>query len=162
VSGLRDGMNIRRAQPSESRELREWIMKHHYTRAAPPGYRVALEFVADGGERAGAMLLGRPTSRELDSRVWLELTRMYFIDAAPKNTESRGLSMMRRWVRVWMPEVKGLLAYSNPSVGHDGTVYRADGWAPFGRTRSSHAGWMNRPARRAEAPARKWRWIRSP
>ena len=155
-------MNLRQAQPGESRRLREWIMMRHYTRTAPPGYRVALEYLDDAGERIGAMLLGRPTSRELDPRIWLELTRMYFVDAAPRNTESHGLSMMRRWVRVWMPEVKGLLAYANPSVGHTGTVYRADGWAPFGRTRSSHVGWMSRPGRRPESPARKTRWIRSP
>ena len=154
-------MNLRRAQPSESRDVREWIMKRHYTRTAPPGYRVALEYL-EGWERIGAMLLGRPTSRELDAAVWLELTRMYFVDEAPRNTESHALSMMRRWVRVWMPEIKGLLAYSNPDAGHDGTVYRADGWAPFGRTALSHIGWRSRPGRRAEVPSRKIRWIRSP
>jgi hypothetical protein len=154
-------VTLRRAQPSESREVREWIMKHHYTRAAPPGYRVALEFV-DAGERVGAMLLGWPTSRQLDAMRWLELTRMYFVDAAPPNTESHALSMMRRFVRVWFPEVKGLLAYSDPSIGHVGTIYLADGWAPFGLTRNSKVSWRTRPGRRAELPSRKCRWVRSP
>lgn len=154
-------MILRRAQPSESREVREWIMKHHYTRTAPPGYRVALEFI-EGDERVGAMLLGRPTSRELNAGVWLELTRMWFVDEAPKNTESAALAMMRRWVRVWMPEIKGLLAYSNPAVGHVGTVYLADNWAPFGRTKLDHVGWRSRPNRTAETPARKVRWVRTP
>lgn len=154
---------MRRAQPSESRELREWIIARHYTRAAPPGYRFALEFV-DGRRRVGGMLLGRPSSRELDEDVWLELTRMFFVEDTPKNTESRALGMMRRFVRVWVPGVRGLLAYSDPSVGHVGTVYAADGWACFGRTRNGTQGWRNRPGRRAAAgpPPRKLRWVRTP
>ena len=155
-------MILRRAQPSESREVREWIMKHHYTRTAPPGYRVALEFI-EGDERVGAMLLGRPTSRELNAGVWLELTRMFFIDEAPPNTESRALAMMRRWVRRWMPEVRALIAYSDPAAGHTGTVYRADNWAPFGFTTRTHAGGRTRPGRRqAEEATPKARWIRTP
>lgn len=155
-------MRLRRLQPSESRELREWIIARHYLRSAPPGYRVALEFL-NGADRIGGMLLGRPTSRELSPDLWIELTRMYFCDEAPRNTESQALAMMRRWIRVWMPAVKGLLAYSDPSVGHVGTVYLADGWAPFGLTALNHVGWRNRPGRRAEEqPSRKIRWVRTP
>jgi hypothetical protein len=152
---------LRRAQPGESREVREWIMKHHYTRSAPPGYRVALEFV-EGRERVGAMLLGRPDARSLDSTRWLQLTRMYFTDEAGPNTESRALGMMRRWVRIWMPQVKGLLSYSDPSVGHQGTVYLADNWAPFGQTKNSRVGWQSRPNRQPGSNARKTRWVRTP
>jgi|SRR3990167_2812553 len=154
-------MMLRRAQPSESRALREWIMTYHYLRSAPPGYRVALEFL-DGRMRIGAMLLGRPTSRKLDPELWLELTRMYFVDEAPKNTESRALGMMRRWVRVWMPEVRGMIAYSDPGAGHNGVIYLADGWAPMGLSDSAHASWRTRPQRRYSEATNKLRWVRSP
>ena len=131
-------------------------------KSGPPGYRVALEFL-EGSKRVGAMLLGRPTARTLDTVKWLELTRMFFVDEAPTNTESHALSMMRKWVRTWMPEVKGLLAYSDPSVGHNGTVYEADGWVNFGKTDLCRVGWSNRPNRRkTEIPSRKLRWIRTP
>ena len=33
-------MTIRRAQPSESREVSAWIKAHHYTKRCPPGYVV--------------------------------------------------------------------------------------------------------------------------
>lgn len=93
----------------------------------------------------------------------LELTRMYFVDEAPKNTESHGLSMMRRWVRVWMPETKLLLAYSDPSVGHQGTVYLADGWCPFGMTTHKNGyGWKSRPNRNDDPVTPKQRWVRTP
>ena len=156
-------MNLRRAQPSESREVRAWIMERHYTRSAPPGYAFALEFL-DGRQRIGAMLLGRPASRELDAARWLELTRMFFVDDTPPNVESQGLAMMRRFLRVWVPQTRALIAYSDPSVGHEGTVYDADGWACFGRTRNSAQGWRTRPGRNAPEgpPSRKLRWIRTP
>ena len=157
-------MRLRRAQPQESREVREWIKARHYLRTAPPGYRVALEFM-EGQERVGAMLWGRPAARSLDPELWLELTRMYFLDEAPRNTESRALAMARRWIRVWLPQVRGLLAYSDPSVGHSGTVYAADGWAPFGRTRARHnqSGWRSRAGRKGEENySRKTRWVRTP
>lgn len=158
---------MRRAQPPESREVRQWVIERHYLRSAPPGYRFALEFLrypnGRTSERIGAMLLGRPTSRSLDHKRVLELTRMYFVDDTPPNMESWALARMRKWVRVWMPEVRLLLAYSDPSVGHQGTVYEADGWAPFGQTATRTVGWKNRPNRRGEeTPSRKLRWVRTP
>jgi hypothetical protein len=155
-------MILRRCQPTESRLAREWIKVHHYTKAAPPGFVVVLEFL-EGKEVWGAMMLGRPTARAFDSKTWLELTRMYFVDHAPKNTESQALGMMRRWVRTWMPETRMLLAYSDPAAGHTGTVYQADNWACMGQTKLNHIGWRNRPGRRGdESPSRKTRWIRTP
>lgn len=153
---------LRRLQPSESRELQAWIAERHYLGTAPAGYRAALEFLV-GGSRVGGMLLGRPAGRGLDDEGWLELTRMYFLDEAPTNTESRALAMMRRWVRVWMPQVRGLVSYSDPSVGHAGVVYAADGWAAFGRTNNSSKGWKSRPDRAQRGkPSRKVRWVRTP
>jgi hypothetical protein len=156
-------MEMRRCQPSETREVLEWIEERHYLRSTPPGFRVILEFTERHTGRVGAMQWGRPTSRELDPAKVLELTRMYFDDKMPKNTESHALSMARRHIRVWMPEVRLLLAYSDPGQGHAGTVYEADGWAPFGRTAKSHGcGWKSREGRRSEQVGSKTRWVRTP
>lgn len=156
-------MRLRRAQPSESREIRQWIIERHYLRSAPPGYVAALEVLGDSGERIGAMLLGRPTSRALSPDMWLELTRFYLVDQARKNSESQALKLMRKWVRTWVPKTKALLAYSDPCVGHEGTIYLADGWAEFGLTKLSKRGWRNRPNRAGnDAPSRKKRWVRTP
>lgn len=155
-------LHLRRLQPTESRELHTWISERHYLKSCPPGHRYALEF-SDGAERRGGMLLGRPSARAIDGDLWLELTRMFFVDAAPPNTESRALAMMRRWVRIWCPQIRGLLSYSDAAVGHAGTVYLADGWAPFGATSNGDSGWRNRPGRTAKGrPSRKIRWVRTP
>lgn len=157
-------MILRRLQPSESRELRQWIIDRHYLKSAPPGYRVALEYLLDGA-RIGGCLVGRPSSRELDPVLWLEVTRFYFVDETPPFVESQGLAKMRRYVRIWMRQVRCLIAYSDPGQGHEGTIYLADGWAPFGRTSARHdqAGWQNRKGRRGEENySRKVRWVRTP
>jgi hypothetical protein len=153
---------LRRCMPHEGRGLLSWIKERHYTKRCPPGYLVALEFNA-GSERVGGMLLGRPCARKLDDTKIVELTRMFFVDEAPKNTESRALGMMRRFVRVWMPGIRLLIAYSDPSNGHSGGVYEADGWAPYGMTtHKSGYGWKSRPNRNSDPVTPKQRWLRTP
>src|ERR1051326_2861036 len=155
-------MSLRRTQPSETRELMAWIKANHYRARKPPGCVYALEFLA-GSERVGAMLLGRPASRGLDKAGVMELSRMYFVDAMPVNTESRGLAMMRRFVRVWCPQIRLLVAYSDPSAGHEGGVYAADGWAQFGMTQHKRGyGWRSRPNRADDPVTAKLRWVRTP
>jgi hypothetical protein len=155
-------MNFRRAQPSEARAIVAWIKERHYLRTTPPGYVAVLEFI-EGRDRIGAMMLGRPSARSLDADRVLELTRMYFVDAAPKNTESHGLAIMRKFVRTWLPGIRLLIAYSDPAAGHAGTVYEADGWAPYGMTtHKTGDGWRSRPNRAADPVTPKQRWLRTP
>jgi hypothetical protein len=156
-------MHLRRCQPSETADLCTWIIDHHYLHSVPPAFRLALEFLTDDQTRVGAMLLGCPNARALPSPPWLELTRMIFLNEMPRNTESHALGMMRRHVRKWLPDIRMLLAYSDPSVGHTGTVYRADGWVQFGTTKRDATGWGSRPGRRAGgSTSQKLRWLRSP
>jgi len=155
-------MQIRRAQPAESRALAQWIAERHYLRSTPPGFVVALEFL-EGRQRIGAILIGRPASRSYDARYILELTRMFFVDSAPTNTESRALALMRKYIRTWLPTIRLLIAYSDPGAGHSGGVYQADGWASIGRTRKSRGyGWESRPNRAGGSVGPKIRWVRTP
>lgn len=156
-------MILRRCQPSESRELRDWIKQKHYLRSAPPGFVAALEFL-EGRERIGGMLIGRPAARTYGEEI-LELTRMFFVDEAPKNTESAALAMMRSWIRKWLPSIRLLISYSDPSQGHTGMIYKADGWARFGKTEARHgqSGWASRQGRKMqETYCSKTRWVRTP
>jgi hypothetical protein len=153
-------MMIRRTQPTEARDVVAWLKSNHYLRSAPPGFIHVLEIV-EGRGRIGAMILGRPNSRD-SSRI-MELTRAYLIDEAPKNSESHALALMRKHVRTWLPQIRLLLAYSDPAVGHAGTIYEADGWAQFGRTKHHGGyGWRSRPNRREDPVTPKFRWVRSP
>jgi hypothetical protein len=153
---------VRRCQPSESRAAATWLEELHYLRSVPPGYVHALEFIS-GCDLVGVMLIGRPASRSYDPDRVLELSRVFFIDLAPYNTESQALALMRRHVRTWLPGIRLLIAYSDPEQGHSGTIYEADGWAPFGLTDQHYGyGWKSRNGRRTEQLSRKQRWVRTP
>lgn len=155
-------MNIRRCQPSESRVTKEWIAEMHYLKSTPPGFIHILEFT-EGKRLIGAMLLGRPSSKAYDPDLILEVNRVYFVDDTPPNVESQGLGMMRKHVRTWLPNIKLLISYSDPSRGHSGTIYLADGWCPFGMTTSkSGYGWRSRPNRKDDPVTPKQRWVRTP
>ena len=155
-------MQIRRSQPCETLELKAWIAANHYLQCCPPGFVHLYEFI-EGKQRIGGVLLGRPSAKQYDPDKILQLHRMFFIDDTEPNVESQGLAMMRKMVRIWIPQIRGLLSYSDPEAGHAGTVYEADNWCPMGLT-SEHwgNGWNSRQGRRDDRLSKKMRWFRTP
>ena len=163
----------------------QWIQKYHYLHSTPAGARVRMEFyiphmeaysilqntadfnfnnltIQEGKVLVGAMMWGRPTSRKIDQKTILELTRCCFLDFMPKNTESRGLAKARAWIRKNLPEVKGLIAYSSSAEHHKGTIYLADGWFKISETQSPHASWETRSGRVNRDLSIKYKFARSP
>jgi hypothetical protein len=122
----------------------------------------------DGSERIGALVLGRPSAPAFNGPGYnvdtlLELTRMFMIDDTPRFAETKALGMMRKHVRMWFPQVGILIAYSDPSEGHEGTIYAADNWVRFGMTgKITGSGWNSRPGRKPTGKASKQRWLRTP
>ncbi|MBB6670258.1 Mom family adenine methylcarbamoylation protein [Cohnella nanjingensis] len=151
-----------RLELSRSTELDRWLAEHHYLQSTPPGAQLRLWILDDAGERIGAMMWGRPTARSLDQVALLELTRMYLVDETEPNAESRALSLARKHIRKHLPSIKGLISYSSSGQGHEGTVYRADGWFPVGSTRRRREGWSSRAERAERDLSTKTRWVRSP
>ncbi len=155
-------MQVRRAQPSETEELKGWIAANHYLQSAPPGFVHLLEFI-EGKNRLGGMVIGRPSAKTYDCNRILQVHRVWFIDETEHCIESKALALMRKHVRVWLPQIRLLLSYSDPSVGHEGTIYEADGWAPLGLTDEAWGyGWKSRNGRRDQKVSRKMRWVRTP
>jgi uncharacterized phage protein gp47/JayE len=109
------------------------------------------------------MMWGRPEARLLDEDAnhILELTRMHFWDTA-EGFRSASLASARKFIRKWYPQIRLVLAYSDPEQGHDGTVYQADGWARFGKTTNKKQGWANRAGRTDECGHSKIRFVRTP
>lgn len=62
------------------------------------------------------------------------LSRLWLDDSLGRNSESRTLAMLVRQLRKHQTLVKALVAYSNASVGHTGTVYRAAGFLFLGHS----------------------------
>ena len=75
------------------------------------------------GRNAGASisdLLGRTEV--------LELTRLFVFDGYGSNIESWFVGQSFQWLRENAPHIKALISYSDPKVGHKGTVYQATNW----------------------------------
>ena len=152
----------RRCQPSEAIAQKLWIADQHYLQSAPPGFVHVYEYTLRG-QLVGGCILGRTAARQYNADRVLEVTRFFFVDGTPPNVESRGLALMRKHVRTWLPAIRLLLAYSDPEQGHEGTIYAADGWCDLGLTDGPRGyGWQSRQGRRDRKASRKLRWVRTP
>lgn len=100
-------------------EVADFLNANHYLGAARRGFAWSDEF--------GVVVFAKPTSRHLPSDgTWLELTRWCLVGV--KNGGSRQWALVRRWISEEMPEVTTIVSYSDPSVGHTGSLYKACNW----------------------------------
>ena len=115
---------------------------HHYLRTYPGG--ALLNF----GAFAGQHLLGvcvltvgpfnaHRFFRNARPKEVLCLARFWLDDRCGRNSESRVLSVICRSLRRWQSGIKALVAYSDPAAGHDGSIYRAAGFAYLGTSEAT-------------------------
>ena len=71
---------------------------------------------------------GQSITPLLERTEVLELTRLFVFDGYGSNIESWFLSQTFDWLRENAPHIKGLISYSDPKVGHNGTIYQATNW----------------------------------
>ena len=94
-------------------------------------------------------LWSRPVARLLP-QTWYELRRFAISPDAPRNTASRFLGWMARYIHKADPSCPMLVSYSDTQV-HTGTIYKACGWTNVGKTHGGGAcGWSNRVRFRSE------------
>ena len=62
------------------------------------------------------------------------LARLWLDDRCQRNSESRVLGIILRLLRRHQSRVKALVSYSDPTVGHTGTIYRGAGFLYLGRS----------------------------
>lgn len=117
------------------------IEKYHYLHSCPK-CSLALGFFYEGW-LSTVIVFGQPSSRLLAQSIWeggndkntWELLRLYSFDWSGKNTESRCISLAIKYIKKYHPEVKVLIAFADPSVGHVGTIYKASNWIFVGAER---------------------------
>lgn len=71
---------------------------------------------------------GQSISPLLERTEVLELTRLFVFDDYGSNIESWFLGKTFQWLRENAPHIKGLISYSDPKEGHNGTIYQATNW----------------------------------
>jgi hypothetical protein len=72
----------------------------------------------------GVLVLGSPSSRHLPTD-WLELSRWCLVGTA--NGGSRQWAQVAKWLRA-NHSATTVVSYSDPSVGHTGSLYKACNW----------------------------------
>lgn len=114
-------MNLRRLHPAlrHPAEVADFLTANHYLGSCMRGVAWSDEF--------GVLILAKPTARHLpQDNTWLELARWCLVGM--KNGGSRQWADVRRFLLISAPEVTTIVSYSDPSVGHTGSLYRACGW----------------------------------
>lgn len=96
-----------------------YLTEHHYLGATNRGWAWSDEF--------GVAVWAKPTARMLpQDGTWLELVRWCLVGTP--NGGSMQFARMRRHITAEFPNVTTLVSYSDPSVGHTGTLYKACNW----------------------------------
>jgi hypothetical protein len=125
------------------------------------GFIVNQPFLSFGAEFASlwyaVAIWSNPVARNLPQQTWLELRRLAIAPDAPRNTASRMMSIMTRFIRRELPEIERLVSYHDTEV-HSGAIYRAAGWTAT--TVNRHGNWTrkSRDRPRAQSEAAKQRW----
>lgn len=134
-----------------------FLRSYHYLHRGVPGWRAALTLrdAETGLIVRGVVVIGTPSSRIMMGRRYLEVTRLC-AKGAPKNAASYLLGAAKRWAG---PRGYSLVSYSDPGVGHRGSVYRAAGFSPAGMSKGGS--WGNRPGHKPghEGPKDRWVWL---
>jgi hypothetical protein len=111
------------------------FVKRHYLGKRPAIVLLALVMLVD--ELACGCIVFSAPPRECNKRyggeTW-ELARLFIDDDLPKNSETWLISQGIKWIRKNHKNVKVLVSYADPSVGHSGTIYKASNWKSDGRT----------------------------
>ena len=138
--------------------VNRFLLRYHYMHRGVPGWRCALTLRDRENELLirGVIVIGTPCSRVRMKDGYLEVTRLCAA-GAPKNAASYLLGHATRWAK---QHGYRLVSYSDPSVGHTGTVYRAAGFHLEGKTKGGT--WGNREGHLSDAQLPKDVWVWPP
>jgi hypothetical protein len=85
----------------------------------------------EGAMQFGPSLDKRKMQGLVENTPWngfLELNRMAFSEALPRNSESRALAVAFRLIRKHYPHVQWVVSFADGAQCGDGTIYRASGF----------------------------------
>jgi len=111
------------------------VRKYHYSGKVVPNSQIHIG-VFYMGKLEGAMQFGpsidkRRVSMLVEGTGWnqfVELNRMAFSPALPKNSESRAIAVSMRLLKKHAPNLKWCVSFADATQCGDGTIYRASGF----------------------------------
>lgn len=89
----------------------------------------------EGAMQFGPSLDKRKLQGLVNGTIWngfIELNRMAFSEALPRNSESRAISIAFRLIRKHYPNIEWVVSFADGAQCGDGTIYRASGFTLTG------------------------------
>lgn len=122
-------------RPIDAKTANALVRRVHYSGKVVNGSWVHIG-VFYAGNLEGAIQYGNSTNRHamlglVRGTKWhhfVELNRLAFTDALPRNSESRAISISLRLLRRHAPQLKWVVSYADGTQCGDGTIYRASGF----------------------------------
>jgi hypothetical protein len=91
----------------------------------------------------GGSVLGKPRHEKKYNNC-IDIRRMACLDEAPKNSESYFLGQIIKWISC-NTKYDSVLSYSDKTVGHNGTIYKASNFKNKGiTTPTKYVVWKNK------------------
>jgi len=117
-------------------EIKRIIRYEHYLGTIPPHTIILTAQI--NGIIAGIAIFGRGANKNMPKDYW-ELTRLCVPYYVVRPFTIKFLNMCVDYIKENCKNIKQLISYADPNVGHDGAVYRMSGWKKEGKTKSSYA-----------------------
>lgn len=117
------------------KDIRNIFETYHYKKGhMGGGISTCFKMICDG-KLVGGAVLGKPR-HEKKYKGHIDIRRMACLDSSLKNSESYFLGRIIRWLRD-NTDYTEVLSYSDMTVGHEGTIYKASNFKNTGMTAPS-------------------------
>lgn len=116
-------------------EIRHIFEKYHYKKSNMGGGISICFAMFINNELVGGSVLGKPR-HEKKYKKCIDIRRMACTDVSPKNSESYFLGQIIKWVSS-NTDYENVISYSDKTVGHFGTIYKAANFKHIGETTES-------------------------
>lgn len=113
-------------------DIKHIFHEFHYKKSAMGGGISVCFAMLMNGDLVGGSVLGKPR-HEGKYQNCIDIRRMACVDNAPCNSESWFLSQIIKWIAS-NTEYDYVLSYSDKTVGHTGTIYKAANFNNIGET----------------------------
>lgn len=126
-------------RPISRRLADEIVKRYHYSGKVVQNSQIHIG-VFYQGRIEGAMQFGPSLDKRkliglVSGTKWnefIELNRMAFSDALPRNSESRAISVAMKMLRKHASQLKWVISFADATQCGDGTIYRASGFVLTG------------------------------
>lgn len=123
---------------------KEYIRKNHYSHGCHNGPSPCYGMFEEES-LIGVLMFATPCSENVRSSVFgpehkdkvTELHRLHIMDITPRNAESWFIARCLKLIKEDKPSIKAVISFSDTTVGHEGTIYKATNAYRIGATGSA-------------------------